>query len=589
MTVTRKLRTKLFILFLVLLLIPIIGTGLYAQFFFSRTYYDNGLEIEQNNVNSIAVHVRNAFIDVESDLIFLSELSGSGTLQPDGTAGISGLSSTMEKDYLAFAQTHSMYQTIAIYDNAGQRLLLVENTDEGAVASQNTAQTSPFVEQVLREPVGSTHFGVESISDQTELKMVFAFRYVNGLIVSSIDTIWILQPDTVDMDGGTWSLQLPNRIVLNFAPEGHERLSPEMQAHDDWLRNSSGYYVTGNRHVFYQNITIPTVNNRYNLALFHTIPSQQLQADLRTYYQTFGSLALGGVLCVIALSMLAIDRFVEPIRFLKNSMDDIRQTQKTPALPQRLPPDEIGELTLAFYGMAAELEAKRTAERALVEKLITAQEEERKRIAYDIHDGLIQLLVGARFYLLESKEICNVMLEDTAQEKYQEGLVLLSSAIVEGRRIMQGLHPSTLDDLGLVEALEELVRDAARLGGWTMDISLDFYEDNQNPDKVLSVTLYRIAQEALNNICKHAEASKVTIKLWDDQGLHLLVADDGIGFDPKVARRSEYGWGLRTMRERINLLHGTIKIDSQTGQGTTIKIWIPQTDIQPKEVQDDSN
>lgn len=583
--IAHRLRTKLFISFLILLLIPIIGTGLYAQFFFSSTYYNNAVDIEQRNVNSVAAQVRTTFVEVESDLIFLANTCAVNILLSNANDPLCPASLQMvQNELLTFLRTHPMYQSIAIYDNAAQVVLAVESTGEDAVIRPDYGvEAIPFVEQVLSQPVGSTHFGLENFADRASLEMLFAFRHSDGLLVGSVNIFWILMPETIDSDGGTWSLQLPNRVVLNFVPEEQDRLSPEIEENDDWQRNSEGYYEVDDRHIFYQNVAIPTIRDRYNLVLFHTVLSQQMQADLSLYYQTFATLTLGGVLCVIALSMLAIDRFLEPIRFLKDSMDTIRRTQKPPALPDRLPPDEIGELTLAFYAMSAELEAKRNAERALLEKLITAQEEERKRIAYELHDGLIQLLVGARFYLNEVKAICSDDLDFPAQEKFTEGYESLSTAIIEGRRIMQGLHPSTLDDLGLVDALEELGRNAARLGGWGIQLSLDLGEEDQQLDKIMNVTLYRIAQEALNNVCKHAEASRVTMKLWSDQGIHLVIADDGGGFDPALMRETNGGWGLRTMQERINLLHGTISIDSQFGTGTSIAIWIPQNKVSLKE------
>jgi len=89
------------------------------------------------------------------------------------------------------------------------------------------------------------------------------------------------------------------------------------------------------------------------------------------------------------------------------------------------------------------------------------------------------------------------------------------------------------------------------------------------------VTIYRITQEALNNICKHADAQAVNIKLWQNNGLHLWIADDGVGFLHEPRPNHSSGWGLRTMQERVHLLGGTIVINSQPAEGTTLSIWIP--------------
>ena len=235
-------------------------------------------------------------------------------------------------------------------------------------------------------------------------------------------------------------------------------------------------------------------------------------------------------------------------------------------LPKKLPPDEIGELSLAFYTMAIELEAKRQSERALVEKLITAQEDERKRIAYDLHDGLIQQLVGARFYINQAKSRVPTEAVDTLSFGYDT----LSSAIVEGRRIMQGLHPSILDDLGIGEALIELSRTIAKVEQW--ELVLDIQTLPSEPSRLTSVTLYRIAQEALNNAVKHASAQQVAVKLWADDFIYLTITDDGRGFNQM---NHHLGWGLRTMHERVSLLDGRFEIESEVGNGTTLQVIIP--------------
>jgi len=577
--ILRSLRAKLLILFVSLLLVPVIGVGLYGQFFLSNTFQQQSIELEQQHLTSHAAQVREIFIETQNNLIFLMETRALQFLanSPPDSELYQASFQVLRNDLAIFARTHPIYQHIAYYNEVGQRIVSVEAVDGGILVHdpQSPDMFAVFVRQVLRSPTGTTHLGVDEQSDGSTQSTVFAFRSTDGVVLASLWTQQLFHLDMEDNASGTWSLRLPIQTILHFTEPGQERLSPAMDAHDDWLRKPSGYYQTNQTHVFYQNISVPTMQDQYNLTLFHTLPSQQLQPDLSQFYQTFASLVLGGVLCVIALSLFSIDRFVEPVRFLKNSMDEMRRTGKTPSIPKQLPPDEIGELSLAFYTMGLELETRRESERALVEKLITAQEEERKRIAYDLHDGLIQDLVGARFYLNQSKTLLVDRFTDPAYEKlFNAGYESLSGAIVEGRRIMQGLHPSILDDLGLVEAITELSQNAAHQSNWEIELQLATLQ--QEPDKITNVTLYRIAQEALSNACKHAKAQHVQVKLWQNGGLHLVVADDGIGFDPDNPPQSESGWGLRTMQERINLLHGSINIHSQPGKGTALSIWIPQ-------------
>ncbi len=591
MLIWQNLRSKLLFIFLILLFIPVVGTGIYGHFFLSATLLQNTIEVEQQNLNSQASYIRAIFSDVQHSLMYISETRVIKVLAnsaPDSDLYQSSVQ-VLQSDMQTFVATHPMVQYLAFYDVIGERIVSIDSAST-SIESQ-TKNTSDhfksFVTNILEAPIQTTHLIVDSPNDGTIDAITFAFRTSEGVIIMSIWSETIFQSGAEQPISETWSLRLPIQVVLHFTVDGQDSLSPAINKHDDWLRNSQGYYIEEDRHVFYQNISIQTVQDHYSVVLFHTIPTDHLTADLSLYYKTFALLSVGVLLCVISLALFSIGRFVEPLRQLKQSVDDVRKTQQTPTLPKQLPPDEIGELSLAFYTMAIELEAKRHSERALVEKLITAQEEERTRIAYDLHDGLLQQLVGARFYLNQCRTNLSDNISDSSLEIFTQGYDSLSEAIIEGRRIMQGLHPSILDDLGLIEALGELCQISSKHGKWHSHIDLERLDSE--PDKTVSVTLYRIVQEALNNVNKHAHANNVKLKLWLDDGIHLMIQDDGQGFNPKHPPKSDSGWGLRTMRERVSLLYGTIQIESQIGDGTSITIWIPDKQITNTGDIDDSS
>lgn len=577
MHIWQNLRSKLLFIFLLLLFVPIMGTGVYGHFFLSSTLLEKELEVEQQKLTVQASTIQLIFMDVQNIMTYLSETRAVKVLanSPHNSDLYHSSLQVVQSDMQSYVNTHPMYTYLAFYNAAGKRVVGITSTSE--VSILQTMETpdnfKSFVMEVLKAPEGTTHMSVNDDTDQTTDTISFAFRSSDGVIMISLWTESIFQRGADTAMSDNWSLHLPIQIVLHFNSDEHDRMSPALDKHDDWLRNSLGYYVDDDHHIIYQNISIPTAQDHYTVVLFNTLATQELRADLSQYYETFGLLAIGVLLCVVALALFSIGRFIEPLNQLRQSVDDIRKTNRTPSLPKQLPPDEIGELSLAFYTMAIELETKRQSERALVEKLITAQEEERKRIAYDLHDGLIQQLVGARFYLNQCKTIFLDTIADQSSEIFSQGYDSLSSAIIEGRRIMQGLHPSILDDLGLIEALGELCQISSKHGKWHSHIDLERLDSE--PDKTVSVTLYRIVQEALNNINKHADATHVKLQLWLDNGIHVIVHDDGQGFDPNQLPKSDSGWGLRTMRERVNLLYGTIQIESQIGEGTTLKIWIP--------------
>ncbi len=207
----------------------------------------------------------------------------------------------------------------------------------------------------------------------------------------------------------------------------------------------------------------------------------------------------------------------------------------------------------------------------LVEQLIDAQEAERKYVAYDLHDGLIQYLVAARMHLSKLSAICK---EPKKREVLDETMKHLTIAVQEGRRVVEGLRPTLLDDLGLIPALNELARDVGQAAGW------DVTFDNQLGDERLSpaseLTAFRVTQEALSNARKHAKASAVTIMLMEENGrLSISVQDNGDGFDQNNLQQYSQCFGLTSMKERAAMLGGHCEIESEEGVGTAVKLKIP--------------
>ena len=154
-----------------------------------------------------------------------------------------------------------------------------------------------------------------------------------------------------------------------------------------------------------------------------------------------------------------------------------------------------------------------------------------------------------------------------------KGCAALSEAIGDGRRIIQGLHPTILDDLGLAEAIEELVTQVSEMQEW--EFTLKIQPLPHVPEKAVSVTLYRILQEALNNICKHSRACNVRVSLTNGKQLNLTVEDDGQGFNVENQNSIKQSFGITTMRERAELIGGTCTISSIMGIGTRIEVIVP--------------
>jgi len=217
--------------------------------------------------------------------------------------------------------------------------------------------------------------------------------------------------------------------------------------------------------------------------------------------------------------------------------------------------------------------AERRAElQALVEQLITAQEEERRVVAYDIHDGLIQMLVGARLQL-SNFQADRARDPNRAEVALRKGLDELAAAIAEARRVIEGLRPAALDDLGLVTTLRQYAEETASACGCRLEFAA--IPPNLRVPPPVETTAFRIAQEAITNARKYAGAQRLQVALTlGDGALVVEVRDDGGGFDPSaVAGGREVG--LTGMRERARLLGGECTIESAPGTGTVVRATLP--------------
>ena len=214
---------------------------------------------------------------------------------------------------------------------------------------------------------------------------------------------------------------------------------------------------------------------------------------------------------------------------------------------------------------------KMNTERTL-RTLLERQERERQLFAYEIHDGLAQYLSAAIMHL-EAFE-AGLPAGPGSAATITEVLRLLRQATSETRHLISGLRPPALDELGIIEAIESLIADA-RLEINNIEFA-HALRGNRLPAET-ETSLFRIVQESLTNIRRHAGASTATVRLATEPegGILLQIADNGCGFDPAAIEDGRFG--LEGIRQRVNLLGGTMESNSQPGAGTTIEISIPAT------------
>lgn len=240
--------------------------------------------------------------------------------------------------------------------------------------------------------------------------------------------------------------------------------------------------------------------------------------------------------------------------------------------------DEIGELSTAFNSMTASLQeaererSEREQMRArYVSNIILAQENERQRIARELHDStgqsLTSLLVG-----LQTLKLAEAA--DERRGRIDELRRVVASTLDEVRALSWGLRPSVLDDLGLVSALRHYLDDYQNRYGIQVHHVVSGLEERLPPE--METTIYRIVQEGLTNIARHAQANHVAVILSCRQRvLRIIVEDNGIGFTPEASRAQPKSLGLQGIRERTGLFNGSFAIESMPGRGTTLTIEIP--------------
>jgi two-component system sensor histidine kinase UhpB len=277
---------------------------------------------------------------------------------------------------------------------------------------------------------------------------------------------------------------------------------------------------------------------------------------------------LGLAAGALAIRLLVLQRRFGPLEKLIEDMEKVDLSGSGPSLPRSI--DGVGEtkeverLELAFLRMMRRLEAER---RRAGSAALAAQEEERARVARDLHDEVNQSLTGVLLRLEAAREAAPPELRD----QLNETKALANQAMRELLSLARQLRPAALDDLGLAAATASQVDQLAR-----GEIEAAFAADGDlsDLDDDAQLVVYRVAQEALSNAARHSGASTVEVALRrrEDGGVELTVADDGRGF---AFDESEGGLGIAGMRERALLVGGELTIESRPGRGTSVHLIVP--------------
>jgi two-component system, NarL family, sensor histidine kinase UhpB len=276
--------------------------------------------------------------------------------------------------------------------------------------------------------------------------------------------------------------------------------------------------------------------------------------------------ALAALAIGLAVNLVLVRRRFAPLEKLIEEMEKVDLSRPGPTLPASIDgvgeTEEVARLELAFLRMMRRLEAER---RRAGSAALRAQEEERARVARDLHDEVNQSLTGLLLRLEAVREAAPPELE----EELEETKSLANQAMRELLSLARQLRPTALDDLGLAAAIAGQVQQVSRSG-----VAAELVEegDFSDLDSDVQLVVYRVAQEALSNAARHSEAGRIAVELRRaGDGVELDVSDDGRGF---AFEESERGLGIAGMRERALLLGGDLAIESRPGRGTTVRLRV---------------
>lgn len=296
-------------------------------------------------------------------------------------------------------------------------------------------------------------------------------------------------------------------------------------------------------------------------------------------------------LIALLVNIVLVNLAVRPMTILEKTVDTIWHGDLDARVPSSLLADRhVARVGRMFNILLDGLLADRARARRLAAELISAGDRERAAVSRELHDSTAQSLAALVMQLGALAHDADATPVGKLMERLDGARALAATTLEEVRLMAHTMHPRVLDDLGLVAAVRRLVREsiahASSPDGMTAEVVAVEGIDEDIRAAQASV-LYRVAQEALQNVLRHAAASHVEIHIWvDDDTARIEIVDDGVGFDPDAARPERLGIGLFAMRERVALMDGDLHISSSAGAGTSVLASVPlhaaTTLLQPK-------
>lgn len=467
---------------------------------------------------------------------------------------------------LSFARKLLFSGAAAVFLVAGALTVITYVSAEDSLRTQTHRQVHN--ELKVLERLYAIHTGIDVRHDSVLLFPDFAQRSCNEMVslMGGFSAVFSgerpIAVAGLEGDYDRRALRLPSRLLASYSHEGFTTAT---------FRDTT-YVVAIHR--------MQDDQGNYLGAFVRGIPQKQISDMLQKH--AWGIFSVAGTAMLLALIALAwlTHGISAPLRRLARASRTLAAGEAFDPLPDPERSDEVGRLATDFKAIADRLEAQKMAleekdrlRGQLLDKLITAQEDERRRISRELHDqtgqSLTTLLVGLK--VLEKAATMEAMQARTA-----DLMALVHQTLDEVHRLSVELRPAMLDDLGLVAAVRSMATDFEEAHGVRADVRIQGIDHRLAP--AVEASVYRVIQEALTNVGKYASAQHVIIQLTQEgDQLAASLEDDGRGFEVGAIRRAKgrQSLGLLGMQERVGLLGGEFTIDSAPGKGTHIRFTIP--------------
>lgn len=496
-----------------------------------------------------------------------------------------------DADFLpALLAGHPQLANIGVLDAEGQ----VISSAVPLPSFPSMADNPAFLAALDSRDVVSGTYIVSPIFNRPTLNHAYAVRRGDGrvrwVVFNGLDLEWLSQLAAQVELPGSFSMLIADRDgqVLTYvgdfgaslAASGDEIRIPGLAALSR-TRHGSLLEIgeTGQRRYF---VAAP-LGQAPDLLVAVGIPHEQLIRESNAAF--YRALAALGLLTLFTIAAVYIAAELAVLRSLRSLVQTVRRFGAGDLSARAVAPrgyDELASLARAFNTMADSLAARHRENveaqarlRALSSRLQMAREAEATRISRELHDEIGQMLTSLKFDLARLTVLCPA--PSACSQSLAEAVASMSDRIVSAldfvRRISSELRPSVLDRLGLASALEWQARDTESRTGLTIHVDAD--ELPPGLGDPIAVTLFRIAQEALTNVVRHAGASVVEIRLFScDGALRLEITDDGKGISPGTVD-SRDSLGLVGMRERAMLIGASMTVSRVEGEGTTVSVSVP--------------